>query len=71
MLVRRQLERAPYMSGDRFTAADISVTYALDLGARHGVFRPGDADHAYLARAKDRDAYKRAFERSHEGVAPA
>ncbi|HEX7943994.1 MAG TPA: glutathione S-transferase family protein, partial [Phenylobacterium sp.] len=26
MLVREQLARAPYMAGDRFTAADISVT---------------------------------------------
>jgi glutathione S-transferase len=69
MLVRRQLERAPYMAGDRFTAADISVTYALHLGANHGGFLLGDAEQAFLARTKGRDAYKRAFERSHEGVA--
>ena len=27
----RQLSRAPYMAGEAFTAADISVTYALIL----------------------------------------
>src|SRR5271155_390319 len=30
-LVTRQLARFPYLSGDAFTAADISVTYALEL----------------------------------------
>jgi glutathione S-transferase len=69
MLVRRQLERAPYMAGDRFTAADISVSYALRLGANHAGFVLGDAEQAYLARTTGRDAYKRAFDRSHAGVA--
>ena len=69
LLVRRQLACAPYIVGDRFTAADISVTYALNLGARHGVFVLGDAEEAYVARATGRDAYKRAFGRSHDGVA--
>lgn len=66
--VRRQLDRAPYMAGDRFTAADISVTFALELGARHDVIRLGESEQAYVARTKARDAYQRAFERSHEGV---
>src|SRR5881628_850269 len=35
-LVTRQLARAPYMAGDAFTAADISVTYALTLASRAG-----------------------------------
>jgi glutathione S-transferase len=69
LLVRRQLASAPYMAGDRFTAADISVTYALNLGANHAGFAPNDAEQAYLARTTARDAYKRAYERSHEGVA--
>jgi len=29
--VKRKLEKSPYMAGDRFTAADISVFYALNL----------------------------------------
>ncbi|HVZ69113.1 MAG TPA: glutathione S-transferase family protein, partial [Rhizomicrobium sp.] len=35
-LVKRQLARAPYMAGDAFTAADISVTYTLNLAIRRG-----------------------------------
>jgi glutathione S-transferase len=35
-LVTRQLARAPYMAGEAFTAADISVTYALEFAQRHG-----------------------------------
>lgn len=69
LLVRRQLARAPYMAGDRFTAADISVTYALNLGANHAGFVLSDAEHAYLARTATRDAFKRAFDHSHEGLA--
>lgn len=68
LLVRRQLSTAPYMAGDRFTAADISVTYALNLGANHAGFVLSDPEHAYLARTTARDAYKRAFDRSHEGM---
>ncbi|UZK67314.1 glutathione S-transferase family protein [Sphingomonas sp. M1-B02] len=69
LLVRRQLAGAPYMAGDRFTAADISVTYALKLGANRAGFALGDAEQAYLARTTNREAYKRAFNRSHEGMA--
>lgn len=68
-LVRRELASAPYMAGDVFTAADISITYALNLGANHAGFIFGDAEHAYLARTTGRDSYKRAMERSHQGVA--
>jgi len=68
LLVRRQLAAAPYMAGARFTAADISVTYALNLGANHAGFVLGDAEQAYLARTMGRDAYKRAIDRSHESV---
>jgi glutathione S-transferase len=70
-LVRRQLARSPYLAGEAFTAADISVTYALGLGSNHAGLVLGDAEQAYLARTKGRDAYKRALERSHEGVVQA
>jgi glutathione S-transferase len=63
-LVRRQLARSPYMAGENFTAADISVTYALNLGGNHGGFDLGDAEQAYLARTTGRDAYRRALEKS-------
>jgi len=68
LLVRRQLAAAPFMAGERFTAADISVSYALRLAANHAGFLLSDAEQAYLARTASRDAYKRAFDRSHEGV---
>lgn len=63
-LVRRRLQEAPYMAGEAFTAADISVVYGLDLSQKHGVLDLGDAEQAYLARCKDREAYTRALERS-------
>src|SRR5476649_2105498 len=40
-LVTRQLARAPYLAGDRLTAADISVTYALEFAHRTGSFTFG------------------------------
>jgi glutathione S-transferase len=70
-LVRQQLARSPYLAGEAFTAADISVTYALELAANHAGIEIGDAAQAYVARTKARDAFKRAMERSHEGLQPA
>ena len=67
-LVRQRLSRSPYLAGERFTAADISVTYALELGGNHAGITLGDVEQAYLARTKGRDAFRRAMERSHEGV---
>jgi glutathione S-transferase len=64
-LVRAQLARFPYMAGERFTAADISVTYGLEFGRRAAGLVLGEAEEAYLARTMARDAYKRAYERSH------
>ena len=59
-LVTRQLARAPYLAGDRFTAADISVTYALELAKRAVGFPLGEAELAYVARTSSRDGYQRA-----------
>ena len=64
-LVTRQLARSPYMAGDTFTAADISVTYALELAQRGGSFTLGEAEKAYVARTTARDAYKRAMGTCH------
>ena len=61
-LVTRQLARSPYLAGDTFTAADISVTYALGLAKRAGGVVLGQAEQAYLARVRGREAYKRAME---------
>jgi glutathione S-transferase len=61
-LVRRQLGRSLYLAGDVFTAADISVTYALTLAQRGTGFALGEVEQAYMARTTARDAYKRALE---------
>jgi glutathione S-transferase len=61
-LVIRQLARSPYLAGDRFTAADISVTYAMEFAQRTGCFTLGEAERAYVTRTSERDAYKRAME---------
>jgi len=64
-LVTRQLAHAPYMAGERFTAADISVTYALQFAQRTVGFTLGEAEQAYVARTSGRDGYKRAMEACH------
>jgi glutathione S-transferase len=61
-LVTRQLARAPFMAGEAFTAADISVTYALELAQRAGGVTLGEPERAYVARTSGRHAYKRAME---------
>jgi glutathione S-transferase len=61
-LVTRQLARSPYVAGERFTAADISVTYALLLAQRGGGVDLGAAERAYMARNGEREAYQRAME---------
>jgi glutathione S-transferase len=61
-LVTRQLARSPYLAGETFTAADISVTYALELAQRAGGVTLGEAERAYVARTSRREAYKRAME---------
>ena len=64
-LVTRQLERAPYMAGDAFTAADISVGYALEMARKNAGVVLGDAEQAYLARLRERGGYQRALEACH------
>jgi len=61
-LVSRQLARSPYLAGDAFTAADISVTYALQLALRFGGVTLGEAEHAYIGRTTGRDACRRALQ---------
>jgi glutathione S-transferase len=61
-LVKRQLARAPYMAGDAFTAADISVTYTLNLAIRRGGIVLDEAEKAYMARTTARDAYRRTLD---------
>jgi glutathione S-transferase len=60
-LVTRQLARSPYLAGETFTAADISVTYALEFAQRGGA-SPSAAERVSIARTTGREAYKRAME---------
>jgi glutathione S-transferase len=65
-LVTRQLANSPYLAGTTFTAADISVTYVLEMGQRHGSLTLGPTEQAYVDRTSGRDAYKRAMETCHD-----
>jgi glutathione S-transferase len=62
-LIRRQLERTPYLAGDRFTAADISVAYALETARRGAGVRHEGSVAEYIARMVARDGYRRAMDR--------
>lgn len=62
-LVIRRLAECPYLAGERFTAADISVSYALLLALRTGNYVPGAVEREYLGRTTARPAYLRAMER--------
>lgn len=61
-LVSRQLAKTPYIAGERFTAADISVTYALQFAQRSVGYELGETERAYVARTSGRDAYTRAMD---------
>jgi glutathione S-transferase len=61
-LVTRRLARSPYLAGEAFTAADISVTYALELAQRNVDYRFGEVERAYIARTTGRDAYRRTMD---------
>jgi glutathione S-transferase len=64
-LVTRRLASSSYLAGKRFTAADISVAYALEMGMRLGQGERYDpAVTTYLERLQARDAYQRALARS-------
>lgn len=67
-LVQRQLERSTWVAGETFTAADISITYALEFGRRQGVFTLDDVETNYLDRTMGRGAYRRALDASMAGV---
>ena len=61
-LVTRQLARTPYLAGETFTAADISVTYALELAITSGGITFSEVEQSYMARIRAREGYKRAME---------
>lgn len=61
-IVARQLAQAPYMAGEAFTAADVSVTYALEFAKRTVGLDYSDAEREYIGRVTTRDGYRRAMD---------
>lgn len=61
-LVRRQLERTPWLAGDAFTAADISVGYALEMASKNIGYAFGAVERAYMGRLRARAGFQRALE---------
>lgn len=61
-LVRRRLAEFPFMAGDQFTAADISISYALELARRAAGLKLEHAEIAYLGRTTARPAFRRALD---------
>jgi glutathione S-transferase len=61
-LVSRQLARTSHIAGDNFTAADISVTYALQFTQRTIGFTFGAAELDYIDRTTARAGYRRAMD---------
>ncbi len=58
-LVEQRLAQTPYMAGDAFTAADISVAYAVNIGKwckAIDAYSPAVAD--YMQRVEGRPAYQ-------------
>ena len=66
LLVERQLARSPYLAGDTFTAADISVGYSLIWVKRCKLFDFGEVELAYINRLTARDGYQRAMAACHD-----
>jgi glutathione S-transferase len=61
-LVEQRLESHPFMAADRFTAADISVAYALWLGRALGAVGGFSSSvNDYLTRCRHRPAFQRAL----------
>ncbi|MBA1148179.1 glutathione S-transferase family protein [Ectothiorhodospiraceae bacterium WFHF3C12] len=63
------LKEQPYLCGERFTAADISVGYALMLANNLGIGEDiPEAVAAYWARLTEREGYRNALKRQKEAA---
>lgn len=63
---RGQLERAPYMAGETFTAADVAVTYSLEFAHGSGGYSLDRPEQAYVERTTTRAAYQRVVAACHD-----
>jgi glutathione S-transferase len=57
------LKDRDYLVGDTFTAADVQITFVLEVARAIGKIEPYASAAAYVARMHARPAYKRAIER--------
>jgi glutathione S-transferase len=62
--VDEQLSDSPFIMGNRFTAADISVGYTIGMAKIAADIEPCSKLRAYLERLKARPAYQRAVSRT-------
>ena len=56
---------APHARAHCFTAADISVGYALELALNNVGFGFGEVEQAYMRRLREREGYQRALRVCH------
>ena len=61
-LVTRRLAQTPWLAGDAFTAADISMGYALEMARKNIGYTFGDDLLAYMARLRERPGFRRALD---------
>lgn len=64
--IANQLGNAPYILGEKFSAADFGVSYVVSLASRLGQLAPWPTLMEYLARNQARPAWLRALERAIE-----
>lgn len=60
-VLEKRLPRSGFVCGDRFTAADVYVGANLGWGLEFGTVERRPAFEDYVARARDREAYRRAM----------
>lgn len=58
-----ELGKSEWFAGDRFTVADIQMSFPVEAAAVRGDFSARPRLQAFLARIRDRPAYQRALER--------
>ncbi len=59
-VIDQALTGRPHLCGEKFSAADVAIGYALDLVDQCGGLTGSDNARAYIARLRDRPAYQAA-----------
>lgn len=61
--VESLLDKGDFLLGDKLSAADIQLTFILQIGAGQGLLDSRARLRAYMSRMEDRPAYRRALEK--------